>query len=561
MPRPTLLRSTTALVLSVSLALPGPVAAQSEQPCGEGTPFPCPVDNGREAPAAEQPAQEQPFAAPAQEKPAQEQPFAAPAQEKPAQEQPFAAPAQEKPAQEQPFAAPAQEKPAQEQPFAAPAQEKPAQEQPFAAPAQEKPAQEQPFAAPAQEKPAQEQPFVAPKREKPAQEQPFQVAPAPEQPAQEQPFQGRPAAPAVAETGVDGRVPEVVQSDTAASAGAANVAPEVAASVGALGGVVVTERVTDADVRTSDENFEARVQTAPQGDRGGLSNFEKFAIAGVGLVALAAIVGRNDRVVAASPDRVVVERDGGYYVLKDDDTLLRRPGNEVTTRRFDDGSTLTTVYRPDGSRVVTIRAANGQVLRRARYLPDGREVLLFDDTVAAPPVQVARLPRPRPEPGIGGNDELRAALEGVAWAEADRRFTLQQIRQIRGVRELAPQIDIDEITFETGSAAIRASEAEKLRDLGLHMRDLIAANPYEVFLVEGHTDAIGGAAMNLALSDRRAESLALALTEYFDVPPESMIVQGYGEANLRINTQAAERLNRRVAVRRITELLRSAELR
>ncbi|WP_155326405.1 OmpA family protein, partial [Alkalilacustris brevis] len=77
-----------------------------------------------------------------------------------------------------------------------------------------------------------------------------------------------------------------------------------------------------------------------------------------------------------------------------------------------------------------------------------------------------------------------------------------------------------------------------------------------LFLVEGHTDAIGPAGYNLLLSDRRAESVALALTEYFGVPPENMVVQGYGESYLKIPTQEAERLNRRVAVRRITPLLR-----
>ncbi|MCB2132755.1 MAG: OmpA family protein, partial [Rhodobacteraceae bacterium] len=77
----------------------------------------------------------------------------------------------------------------------------------------------------------------------------------------------------------------------------------------------------------------------------------------------------------------------------------------------------------------------------------------------------------------------------------------------------------------------------------------------EVFLIEGHTDAVGSAAYNLALSDRRAESVALALTEYFEVPPENLVVQGYGEAFLKVQTDADERANRRAAVRRITPLL------
>ena len=88
------------------------------------------------------------------------------------------------------------------------------------------------------------------------------------------------------------------------------------------------------------------------------------------------------------------------------------------------------------------------------------------------------------------------------------------------------------------------------------MQDMLDKNPGEIFLIEGHTDATGKAAMNLALSDRRAESVALALTEYFDIPPENMVIQGYGETELRIDTQGDEKRNRRVAVRIITPLLK-----
>jgi hypothetical protein len=54
---------------------------------------------------------------------------------------------------------------------------------------------------------------------------------------------------------------------------------------------------------------------------------------------------------------------------------------------------------------------------------------------------------------------------------------------------------------------------------------------------------------------RRAEEVAYILTESFDVPPENLVTQGYGEQFLKIDTQAPERANRRVAARRITPLL------
>jgi len=83
----------------------------------------------------------------------------------------------------------------------------------------------------------------------------------------------------------------------------------------------------------------------------------------------------------------------------------------------------------------------------------------------------------------------------------------------------------------------------------------LSANPQETFLIEGHTDAIGADVDNLSLSDRRAESVALALSERFQVPAENLVTQGYGKQYLKIPTEAPERQNRRVTVRRITPLL------
>jgi outer membrane protein OmpA-like peptidoglycan-associated protein len=80
-------------------------------------------------------------------------------------------------------------------------------------------------------------------------------------------------------------------------------------------------------------------------------------------------------------------------------------------------------------------------------------------------------------------------------------------------------------------------------------------NPGEVFLIEGYTDAVGSDIDNLSLSDRRAQSVAEILTEDFDVPPENLVTQGYGEEYLKIPTPGPERANRRVAVRRITPLM------
>ena len=87
------------------------------------------------------------------------------------------------------------------------------------------------------------------------------------------------------------------------------------------------------------------------------------------------------------------------------------------------------------------------------------------------------------------------------------------------------------------------------------MLRVIDRNPNEVFMIEGYTDAVGSGEDNLSLSDRRAESVAIILTEQFQVPPENLTTQGYGEQYLKVPTDGPERLNRRVAARRITPLI------
>ncbi|PZX18331.1 outer membrane protein OmpA-like peptidoglycan-associated protein [Palleronia aestuarii] len=327
------------------------------------------------------------------------------------------------------------------------------------------------------------------------------------------------------------------------------------------------QAITEDNARSSDEDFESTIQRGDgsetassdtENDDGGLSDLEKALLLGAGALAVGTLLNGDRRVVASSDDRAVVTgADGSYQLLKNDNTLLQRPGTEVGTETFDDGSTRTTVYRQDGSRIETIRDASLRVLRRERIAADGTRTLLIDDTAQTQPVDVTTLRQPAAT--IEGTGDLAALRQALEMQENfDRAYSLDQVRNVVEVRDQVPAIELDNITFASGSAAISPSEAEELTALGQLLRDRIAADDREVFLVEGHTDAVGDAAYNLALSDRRAESVALALTEYFDVPPENLVVQGYGEQFLKIDTQQDERQNRRATVRRITPLLQVA---
>ncbi len=388
-------------------------------------------------------------------------------------------------------------------------------------------------------------------------------------------------ADAEANPGVAGALEEVAEQIEAQSAeeadpeeqaaAAETEAPEQSAATDESAEAAEVEEVTvtEESSRSSSEEFRDKVTGVLQGEASasasnddgddGLSDLEKALLVGLGAVVVGKALQGNDdaQVVTKSQDRVVVLEDGRYRVIRDDNELIERPGSTVRRETFQDGSTRTIVTRDDGVQIITIRDPELRVLRRIRVDAEGNRTVLIDDTAEVDPVDVTALPEPE-EIEVDANsdaDAIRAALSTKS--VADRRFALYQVRNIERVRKLAPAIDLDAINFRTGSAVIDPQEAEELSQLGNLIRAYVEENPGEVFLVEGHTDAVGNAAYNLALSDRRAESVALALSEYFDVPPENLVVQGYGESDLRVMTLDDERANRRAAVRRITPLIAS----
>ncbi|MCW3780866.1 OmpA family protein [Defluviimonas salinarum] len=560
------LNTTTALIASLSLIAPAPAmsqdtGAETAMICPDGSALPCP--EGVEpipAPAAE-PAAEEPAAEVVVEEPVAEEPAAEVVVEEPVAEEPAAEVVVEEPVAEEPAAEVVVEEPVAEEPAAEVVVEEPVAEEPAAEVVVEEPVAEEPAAEVVVEEPVAEEPAAEAASGEAGTDAGATISDDDLAKALE-----AEAAAAAAEAAP---VPELpVQPD--AASGEAPVAAAASAPAAAEATAEVSEEVvTEATARSSDEDFANKVNetaaaaapapaTAQKKD--GLSKTEKAILLGLGAVAVGAMLSNNRKVELNSGDRVVVTRDdGSYQIIKDDNALLRQPGSTVRTETFADGSTRTTVTRPDGSSIVTIRDAEYRVLRRSHVAPDGYETLLIDDTAAYEPVDVSLLPPPASQRVISADaDEadLRAAL--ARESALDRRFSLAQVRDIAEVRALVPVIDLDAITFETGSAAIRPDQAKALSRLGRLIQSYVADNPRELFLIEGHTDAVGSAAYNLALSDRRAESVALALTEYFAVPPENMVVQGYGEEFLKIDTQEAERANRRASVRRITDLLRQA---
>ena len=339
--------------------------------------------------------------------------------------------------------------------------------------------------------------------------------------------------------------------------------PELEALEGEAPVEVQRSTVTEAEASTATR--ERAEDDGDDDDDNRLRNLLGAAAAGV---VVGALLPRSDtRVVNDLGDRVILERNGRYHVRRDENALLYRPGVDVVTEEYPNGYTRTIVTRQNGVQVVTVRDEAGFIIRRSRITPDGtryvlyaaepyyeRDYVNYDEVL--PPLAIT-IPRSQYIVDYQDADRkvIREALLAPPVDDVTETYSIQDVRESERLRDYMPRIDLTAITFKTGSSAIQPSQLEALNELGRSMASVIDENPREVFLIEGHTDAVGAEMANLALSDRRAESVALALTENYDIPPENLVVQGYGEEYLKVQTQGPERANRRVAVRRITPLV------
>jgi OOP family OmpA-OmpF porin len=103
--------------------------------------------------------------------------------------------------------------------------------------------------------------------------------------------------------------------------------------------------------------------------------------------------------------------------------------------------------------------------------------------------------------------------------------------QTRGIktRGLQPGLATIALTvnFAFDSAEIQSQAIPNLQSLGKALQSPQLA-PYQI-RIEGHTDSVGTAAYNRALSQRRAESVKQYLTQYFDITPDHLVTAGKGE--------------------------------
>lgn len=275
------------------------------------------------------------------------------------------------------------------------------------------------------------------------------------------------------------------------------------------------------------------------------------------------IVNQNNTTIYESNQTLVINDRSSY-----EERMSSYGYSDFGYRRFDNGYYAETARSRDGSSVVTTYDAHGNVLERTYNDPRGRAYVLAWYDVSRGPIRYEdvgrRLPPLRPKfparyyvlPYGGAKaDDVYRFLRKPPVERARRLYSIDEVKRSSRLRDTLPRVEVGNLSFATGSARISRDDAALLKPLAAAMLKQVRANPAETFLIEGHTDAVGGSRSNLVLSDRRARAVAETLSRYYKVPPQNLSSQGYGEAFLKVRTNGSSAANRRVTIRRTTPLV------
>ncbi|MCA1443059.1 OmpA family protein [Ensifer sp. IC4062] len=278
------------------------------------------------------------------------------------------------------------------------------------------------------------------------------------------------------------------------------------------------------------------------------------------------------RVVDEVEDRMILGVGDRIFVRGDDRPRLRRDSQETFYDQLPRDRVRETIVRPDGYRIVTIYNRYGDIVQRSRIDGDGNEYLMiyapeYDEDRDRPAIVDVGYELPPMRLTIPVEDyivdyaddpdrDYYEFLSEPPVERVERVYTIDEVRNSARLRDKVRRIDLDTIHFETGSAEVSMSQAKTLRGVADAMSKILDKDPGETFFIEGHTDAVGSDRSNLVLSDQRAESVAVLLSEVYGVPAENLVTQGYGERFLKVRTPEAEQENRRVTIRRVTPLVR-----
>lgn len=361
---------------------------------------------------------------------------------------------------------------------------------------------------------------------------------------------------------------EAAQSDAMRSFAAAVVAePEAGTAVTATENTTVTQTVNNTYINniTNITNNTTTTNNTTNNTQNNIGQQNNVTIVEQAEVQPASTGDIITQVILQVGSQLIVNSIG-----QDTDRFYNPDQDEIFYENLSNGRTREVITRPDGSQIVTVRNRNGDILRRSRIDAAGREYVLatfderYDDELIVwrdpgrdlPPL---RLNIPVQDyvldASFADEDEVETFFRQPPVEQVARLYSIDEVKRSSRVRDSVRKLEVGGLTFDTGAATISRDQVSALSNVANGMLQLLAANPNETFLIEGHTDAVGSDISNLRLSDLRAATVARILTDFYDVPPENLATQGYGERYLKIRTEAGERENRRVTIRRITPLI------
>lgn len=125
----------------------------------------------------------------------------------------------------------------------------------------------------------------------------------------------------------------------------------------------------------------------------------------------------------------------------------------------------------------------------------------------------------------------------------------QQVAAVEQAPAPAPSISM-EIKFGYNSAELTDQSIQQLAPLGQALQSQELAGL--AFMLEGHTDASGPDDYNMALSQKRAQSVGQFLYQYYGVDPSKLNLIGRGESALLDPSNPTSGVNRRVSITTIT---------
>ncbi len=192
----------------------------------------------------------------------------------------------------------------------------------------------------------------------------------------------------------------------------------------------------------------------------------------------------------------------------------------------------------------------GIALTAALSIAAGRTIA-GDANVSAEKILNALKPKPLTR-GLSGPTQADPSVKAKEVGFLDsirnrktRSLSLGEREELAEIAAGKPKIDL-EIQFDYNSARISKASIPSVQALGKALSDPSLKG--SIFVVAGHTDAIGSDAFNQVLSERRADTIKRYLVEKYGIAGSELVTVGYGKTKLKDAANPTNPVNRRVQV-------------